>query len=132
MRGRRALLDPADVQGGRPEVHLIPTQVDQLGRSQAVPVGHEDHGRVAVAPAVALGNLDEPLDLGLGEVLAGAQLGVGGALGGNCSFYGGWRDQPEVGFGHVIGPSGLLNCSYNTPFTNSRKGPTEGMRARRP
>jgi len=67
MRARRALLDPADVQGGRSEVHLIPVEVDQLGSPQAVPVGDEDHGRVPVAPAVALGRLHEPLDLGLGE-----------------------------------------------------------------
>jgi hypothetical protein len=26
-----ARLDPADVQGGRSEVHLIPAKVDQLG-----------------------------------------------------------------------------------------------------
>ena len=91
-----ALLDPADVQGGRFELHLIPAQVHQLGGAQAVPVGHKDHRGVPVAPAVALGRVHQPLDLGLGQVLAGAQLGVGEALRGNCSFYGGWRDQLEV------------------------------------
>jgi hypothetical protein len=30
--GGHTLLDPADVQGGRSEVHLIPVEVDQLGR----------------------------------------------------------------------------------------------------
>ena len=81
MRAGRALLDPADVQGGRGELDLVPAQVHQFGSAQAVPVGHQDHGGVAVAPAVSLGGLHQPLDLGLGQVFAGAQLGVGGASG---------------------------------------------------
>jgi hypothetical protein len=36
MRARSALLDPADVQGARSEVDLIPVEVDQLGSPQAV------------------------------------------------------------------------------------------------
>jgi type 1 fimbriae regulatory protein FimB/type 1 fimbriae regulatory protein FimE len=32
-----ALFDPANVQGGRSEVHLIPPKVRQLARSQAIP-----------------------------------------------------------------------------------------------
>ena len=107
-----ALLDPADVQGGRSELHLIPAQVHQLGGPQAVPVGHQDHGGVPVAPAVALGGVHQPLDLGLGQVLAGAQVGVGRALGGDCSIYGGWRDQLEVRLGHVFRPSCADDCSY--------------------
>ena len=39
MGGRGALLDPADVQSCRPEVHLLPPQVHKLRRPQAVPVG---------------------------------------------------------------------------------------------
>jgi hypothetical protein len=35
MAARGALLDPADVQRGRSEVHLIPPQVNQLRHSQA-------------------------------------------------------------------------------------------------
>ena len=89
-------LDPADVQGGRVELDLIPAQVHQLGRPQAMPVGHQDHGGVAVAIAVVFGGLHQPLDLGLGQVFAGAQVGVGGPLGPDCSVYGGWGDQPEV------------------------------------
>ena len=62
----RALLDPADVQRGRPELHLIPAQVHQLGDAQAVPIGHEDHRGVPVAPAVPLGRVHQPFHLGLG------------------------------------------------------------------
>ena len=27
---------------------------------------------------------------------------LGGRCGGDCSIYGGWRDQPEVPFGHAL------------------------------
>ena len=43
MRGRRAPLGPSDGHGGGGEVNLIPAQVHQLGRSEAVSEGHEDH-----------------------------------------------------------------------------------------
>jgi hypothetical protein len=42
MGAGRALLDPTNVQGGRPELDLIPAQVNQLARPQAMPVGHQD------------------------------------------------------------------------------------------
>ena len=96
MGARCALLDPAHVQGGRSELHLIPTQVHKLRSPQAVPIGHEDHRRVPLAPTVPLGLVHQPLDLGLGQIFAGAQVGIGEPLGGNCSIYGGWRDQLEV------------------------------------
>jgi hypothetical protein len=66
-----ALFDPADVQRGRPEVDLIPAQVEQLGHSQPMAVGDEDHGGVAMAPAVVFGFRHKPFDLSLGQVHAG-------------------------------------------------------------
>ncbi len=63
-------------------------------------VGHEHHGGVPVAVTVALCRFHKPLDLGLGQVFPGSQLAVGGPPRRNCSFYGGWRDQLEVRFGH--------------------------------
>ena len=119
MGAGRALLDPADVQRGRPEVHLIPAQVHQLGGPQAVPVGHKDHRGVPVAPAVSLGGVHQPLDLGLGQVLAGAQVGVGEPPGRDCSFYGGWRDQLEVRLGHVFGSPQPPYCWKNTSSLHS-------------
>ena len=71
-----ALLKPTDVQRGRPEVHLIPAQVYQLGNPQAVSVGHEDHGGIPVAVAVARGGLHEPLDLGLSQVFPRPKVAV--------------------------------------------------------
>jgi hypothetical protein len=82
----RALLDPTDVQGGRSEVHLPPAEVHQLGYPEAVPVSHEDHSGVPVAPSVPLGRFHEPLDLGLGEVLPPSKFGMGTPRGRNCSF----------------------------------------------
>ena len=96
MGAGRALLDPADVQRGRRELHLIPAEVHKLGSPKAVPVGHKDHRGVPMPPAVLPGGVHQPLDLGLSQVLAGAQVRVGEPPGRNCSFYGGWRDQLEV------------------------------------
>jgi hypothetical protein len=41
-----------------------------------MPGGDQDHGGVAVAVAVALGGLDQLLDLTLGQMLSGPQLAV--------------------------------------------------------
>jgi hypothetical protein len=57
------------------EVHRVPPERHQLGRSNAVPVGHQYHGRVAVAVTVIAGGGRQPIDLGIGEVLARAKLG---------------------------------------------------------
>jgi len=113
------LLDPADMQSCRGELHLIPAQVHQFGDAQAMPVGHKDHGGVPVSPAVALSRSHQPLDFGFGQVLAGAQVAIGRPPGRNCSVYGGPRDEPEVPFGHVFQPSRIDDCSYNARSSNS-------------
>ena len=95
-------LDPSDVQRGGSEIHLLPPQVHQLRSAQAVPVGNQHYRGVAVPPTVLPSRMYEPLDLGFGQVLAGPQLAVRFALRGNWSIYGGWRDQPEVTFGHGL------------------------------
>ena len=59
------------------EVDLIPAQVHQLRDPQAVAVGNQDHRSVPMAPAVLAGCLDQLPDLGLGQVFAGPQLGIG-------------------------------------------------------
>jgi hypothetical protein len=86
MNAGRALLDSPDMQGGRSEVHLVPAQVHHLGCPQPMPVSDKDHGGVAVAVAVALGRVHELLDLGLREVLAGAQVAIGASPRRNCLF----------------------------------------------
>jgi hypothetical protein len=47
-----------------------------LRRSQTAPERYQDHGGVAMAVAVGLGGLDQALDLALGQMLAGTQIGV--------------------------------------------------------
>ena len=82
------------------EVDLIPAQGDKLGGPQAVPEGNEDHRRIAVAPAVGPGGLDQALDLSLGQVLADAVHGVGTSARSDCPFYVGWRDQTKTRICH--------------------------------
>ena len=73
-----------------------------LGRFALGQSRDKDHCGVAVAVAVALCTLNQSFDLSFGEMLAGSQLAVGKPPRRNCSFYGGWRDQLKVGFGHVF------------------------------
>jgi hypothetical protein len=64
-----------------------------------MPIGDQDHGGVAVAMAVAVGGDNQAVDLGVGEVFAGAELGIASAKRGvapYCPIIGGWRYQREV------------------------------------
>src|SRR5262245_22620361 len=118
MGAGRPLLHPAYVKRARGKLDLVPTKVHKLGGPKAVPVGHYDHRGVAVSPTVLPGRRHQPLDLGLGQVLSGAQLAVGGTLGGNCSIYGGWLDQLQVPFGHAFFAPCSNDCSNNARSSN--------------
>ena len=52
------------MRDGMGEIHLIPAQVYKLGRPQTVAEGDKDHGGIPVTPAVTLGGIDQPVDLG--------------------------------------------------------------------
>jgi hypothetical protein len=81
VRGGGAALGPADVQGCRSGVHLIPAQVHQFRRPQAVPVSYKDNGGVAVAVAVALAaskNASRNWESGLRRVHSQRSDAVGG------------------------------------------------------
>ena len=94
MGGWHAFLGPADVQDGMGEIDLIPTQVYKLGRPQTVAEGDEDHGAIPMTPAISLGGIDQPIDLGAGQMFPGPIDGVRfTSRRGNCSFYDGWRHQ---------------------------------------
>jgi hypothetical protein len=99
---RRTTFGSADVQTAALEVDLIPAQPDQLGGSQTVSEGNKDHGCIAVAISIVLGGLDQLLDLGFGQVFAGAILGVRTSTWSNCPFYGGWSNQSEMQVCHGI------------------------------
>jgi hypothetical protein len=119
MRRWCAPLRPADRQRAGVEVHLVPAEIDQLGYPEAVAVRHQDHGRVPMAPSVIPGGLLKALHLGIGQVFAGPQLGIGKAERRNCSFFDGWRDQLEVGFCHDNQPPRQDDRSNNSRKTNS-------------
>ena len=70
MRCRLTALGAAHVHRAGLECDRRPLQVAKLGHSQAVTEADQDHGRITVSVAVALGDLDQALDLKLGEVLA--------------------------------------------------------------
>ena len=82
----------------------VPAQRDQLARPQAMAVGDQDHGGVAVAIAVLASCRDQPIDLGVGQVLARADLGVAAPLRWsslvNCPINGGRRHQRQMRFFH--------------------------------
>ena len=53
------------------QAHLLPAQRYQLGHAQAMAVGEQDRGRIAVAmPAHAPGGLDQGVHLGRGQMFA--------------------------------------------------------------
>jgi hypothetical protein len=63
------VLDAVNVQAALGELDLLPLQVAHLGGPQTVAVGHQDHGRIAMAVAAMLaGAVHQALDLALGEV----------------------------------------------------------------
>ena len=76
------------------EIDLIPTQVYELGRPQAVAEGDKDHGGIPVTPAIGLGGIDHPIDLGAGQVLPSPIDQVRfSSRHSDCSIYGGWCHQ---------------------------------------
>ena len=79
------------------EVDGVPAQRHQFDRPQAMPVGEQHHGGVAMTIAVASGRFHELLHLGIGEVLARPRFRIRPALGRptwrNCPFNGGWWNQ---------------------------------------
>ena len=84
-----------------------------------MPIGHQDHRGVPVTPSVSRSSFHQPLDLSLGEEFARAQVAIGRPFGGNCSDYGGWRDQPEVPFAHAFRARCHDDCSDNSHFSSS-------------
>jgi hypothetical protein len=92
------------MERGQSEVDLAPFKAANLGGTQAMPVGDQDHGGVPVTVAVVLRGLDYPLDLGRGEVFAHPQLGVLRPAWGNCSVFEGRCDEPQLRFHWHFGP----------------------------
>ena len=69
MYAGNPVLDTVNVKAALGELDLLPLQVAHLGGAQAMAVGHQDHGRVAMPIAAMLsGAVHQPLNLALGEV----------------------------------------------------------------
>jgi hypothetical protein len=69
----RSPLGAADVQAAGIELDLVPLQIADLGRPQAVPIGNQDHGCIAMTvPARLAGRGHQFLDLVGGEIFPGA------------------------------------------------------------
>ena len=78
------------------EFDLVPAQIDQLADPQAVTERDQDHGGVAMTPAIAPRGVDQFLDLGLGQIFAGAQFGIGSAPRHvDCLYFVVRRHEPE-------------------------------------
>src|SRR5262249_42425305 len=101
----------ADMKRRRIEVDLLPPKVCDLRRSEAMPIGNENHRRIPVTVSIVLCSLDELLDLGLSQVLPAAKLSIWLPLRGNCSFFGGWLHHAQVRFCWHFSPHIPFHCS---------------------
>ena len=73
-----AVLASPHVQQAPLEVDLFPAEADEFTHPEAVPEGQQDHGGVAGSmPANLSRRTAKQVNLGLGEVLAGAKFRVG-------------------------------------------------------
>src|SRR5215510_2103081 len=80
MYAGNPVLDAVNMQAALGELDLLPLQVADLRGPQAVAIGDQDHGRVAMPVAAMLARaVHQPLDLALGEI---ASL--------NCQVYDAW------------------------------------------
>jgi hypothetical protein len=91
VNGGDAILGPGDVEPGMDEIDLLPAQGAQLGGSQSMSEGKEDHGRIPMAMPVVAGRFYQPLNFSLGKIFADAIMGVGKPANGNCSLNSVWR-----------------------------------------
>jgi hypothetical protein len=96
-----------------------PPQVANFRCPKAVPEGQEHHQCVAMPIAIALGRLDEPLDLVDGQVLSGPKLAIFASAQRNCSIFSCWSDQSQAWFGHENPSSCMPHCSIHRHFMNS-------------
>ncbi|MFZ0839020.1 MAG: hypothetical protein WAM77_16285 [Xanthobacteraceae bacterium] len=63
---------PAHMQTAGFEFNLMPLQIANLGRSQTMTIGEQDHGRVPVTVTIQLASYgNQLLDFGCGQVFAG-------------------------------------------------------------
>src|SRR5262249_48169752 len=104
------VLDPVNVEAPLGQLDLLPLQVADLRRPQAMAVGDQDHGRIPMPVGSMLsGAVHQSLDLALGEV---SPL--------DCQVYDAWGAFLGCRF-HVGKPClRACYCICYTPFLNSQ------------
>jgi len=122
------VLDPVNVQAALGEFDLLPLQVADFRRPQAMAVGDQHHGRVAMPIAAMLaGAVHQPLDLALGEIAPF-----------NCQVYDAWgaflgyrfhADKPCLRLPYCIGYMLFLHSRKGTQASPRRQigGPARGV-----
>src|SRR5215471_9923135 len=122
-----AAFEPPDMQAAMGEVDGVPAQRHQLGRPQPVPVGDQHHGGIAVAVAILPSSIDQAGNLAIGEVLAGADLGVTFAAWrvraiANCPNNGGRRYQRQMRICHDYSRLSSCYCPKYDPSRDTAQG----------
>src|SRR5215831_9266279 len=117
-----AVLRPADVQRRiAAPFNLRPLEIGDLNSPQTVPESNQDQRSVPVAVAPQLGGGDQLLDLGRGQVFAGAHLSVWLS----CRYFlinVVWLDQPQVRHHQHFPLHPDSNLPDNAPSSESRTG----------
>src|SRR5262249_35081141 len=85
-------------------------------RPQAMAEGQQDHRAVPMSLPIALGGLDELLDLVLVEVLPRPVFGVRSSASRYCLFFAGWDDQSQCWIFHVNSPVLVVLCMLKRYF----------------
>ena len=98
------------MQAAMGKVDGVPPQRDELGRPQPVPIRDQHHGGITVAVAILPGGRDQPGDLAVGQVLAGADLGIAFAA---------WRTRRSPTVPITVGGATSARCGFVMIFKAS-------------
>src|SRR5262249_1764150 len=99
MNAWRAMLGSAHMQPALVELDLMPLQAADFACSQAVTIGDQDHGGIAMTTSAHLaGGVHELLDLALGEIAAL-----------DCEVFSAWC----AAIGYLICHGKSLSCKYD-------------------
>src|SRR5215467_2588258 len=128
MYAGNAVLDAVNVQAALGQIDLLPLQVADLGGPQTVPIGGQDHGRVAMPiTAVLTRAVHQALDLALGEIVSL-----------DCQVYDTWcaflgcrfhADKPCLRVSYCIDYASFLHSRKGTQASPRRQigGPARGV-----
>jgi hypothetical protein len=93
------------------QVDLLPAKRAQFRRPQPMPEGQQDHRGVPVPMAIVASRLHQPLNFALGQVFAGAIVGIRQPTSCNCSLLDRWC----VSFWSRLCETGLRRLETSAP-----------------